>query len=381
IELFADAHIRSVDMPKSKIDLDVEKPEHTVESFTVEVGKTPLSQLFNILEKNPVWQFKAKDIVAVAHRIVHGGEQTKSQRLTPQLIEDIESLSALAPLHNPASIAGINAAMAQVDKNIPHFAVFDTAFHHNLPAKASTYGIPANLAEKFLIKRYGFHGIAHQSLWKIYENLRKQKNDKDRKVITLQLGNGCSMAAISEGRSLDTTMGFTPGEGLLMGTRAGDLDTGVVGFLCKHTGESVDQINRMLNSESGLLGVSGVASDMKTLSSHMDQPRVQLAVDLFCYRIIKYIGSYAAVLGGVDALIFSGGIGENSPYIRKEIAKKMSWIGLKIDEELNERVSNLQPAEVHKISVADSSFEVYVIGSNENAFIAQEVVNMFEAEA
>lgn len=373
LELFADAHIRSVDKPRAKIDLAIEEPKHTVNSFSVEVEQTPLSQLFKVLEGNPDWHFKAKDIVAVGHRVVHGGVQTKSQRLTPQLIAEIESLSILAPLHNPASVAGIKAAMAAVGRDIPHFAVFDTAFHHTMPAEASTYGIPADLAVRYFIRRYGFHGIAHQSMWNIYERI-----GKGRKVITLQLGNGCSMAAICEGRSLDTTMGFTPGEGLLMGTRAGDLDTGVVDYLCKQTGKSVEEINRILNTESGLLGVSGVSSDMKTLCAQKDQPKVRLALELFCYRIVKYIGAYIAVLGGVDAIIFSGGIGENSSYVRSEVAKKMAWYGLWINAELNAKVADLQPAEVHNISDAASTVEVYVIGSDENAFIAREVVKQIK---
>lgn len=374
--LAANAHAKNIGTDQGQIDLEVQGAAPLKSEFFAAKDNLPIPKIFEAWAAEPLLKFMPEQIAAVGHRIVHGGENTQSQRLTPGLIAEIEQLSSLAPLHNPPSIAGLKAVMAAVGKSVPHFAVFDTAFHRTLPPKASTYGIPSELAEKFSIKRYGFHGIAHQSLWQLYEGIAKSSNSK--KAITLQLGSGCSMAAIFDGRSRDTTMGFTPGEGLLMATRAGDLDSGVVAYLCAKMEKSAQDILHLLNSDSGLLGVSSASSEMKALCRLIDQPRAQLAIELFCYRIIKYIAAYTAVLEGLDALIFSGGIGENAASVRGKIIQGMQWSGYQIDERLNAEAVGLQPGEIKKISTLSSSVEIYVAGSNENAFIANEVLGMVQ---
>lgn len=251
------------------------------------------------------------EIAAIGHRFVHGGDKYRTSVLiNPSIRNDLEQLVALAPLHNPACLEGIKACENYFGEKMPQVVCFDTSFHRNMPLFASQYALPYDLALKYGIKRYGFHGIAHAFLWQAYE---LQTEKKDSKVITIHLGNGCSMAAIKAGVSLDTTMGFTPDEGLVMATRAGDLDPAIVEFLCVHENKTPSEVTHLLNHSSGLLGVSGVSSDMKRVLGAVNKDkRAALAVDIFCYRIVKYLGAYLAILGGAEAIIFSGGIGENS---------------------------------------------------------------------
>jgi acetate kinase len=340
--------------------------------------KCPLEPLLEVAKNSGAFPIDYKSLVAVGHRIVHGGERVRSEKVTPELLKGLTELSPLAPLHNPFGIEAIKIAMSIFNGDIPHVAVFDTAFHSTMPLKAKTYGIPFELAERYHIRRYGFHGIAHHSLWKTYKNeLSIESRKSHQKVISLQLGAGCSLAAIKDGVSLDTTMGFTPGEGVLMATRAGDVDSEVIPFLCSHEKKSAEEIVVLLNQESGLLGVSGASSDMRTLISAYDKDsRASLAVDLFVYRVIKAIGSYTAILGGVDALLFSGGIGENSEFIRREVCKGLAWYGCAIDDAANKKAKNLKPSEVHVVSRESSAIKIMVIGGNENEFIAHEVIDI-----
>jgi acetate kinase len=316
-------------------------------------------------------------IDAVGHRVVHGGEHfQQSIRIDANVLAEIDSLSELAPLHNPACLAGIRGAQAALGTDVPMVAVFDTAFHHTLPACASTYAIPQALAARHGIRRYGFHGIAHASLASAYASFTGQRLQAVR-LITLQLGNGCSATAIHQGRSIDTSMGFTPLEGLVMGTRSGDLDPAVVSYLARHEPMAVEEIERLLLEDSGLRGVSGVSHDMRVLLNAAEQEQnaqAALAIELFCYRARKYIGAYLAVLGGADAIIFGGGIGERAPSIRARICAGMTWCGLRLDPELNTAAVGLAAGNAARISQDDASLAAYVAAADEEIWIARETV-------
>jgi acetate kinase len=302
----------------------------------------------------------------IGHRFVHGGSRyVASTLINSSVIADLERLSDLAPLHNEACLLGIKECSI-LWPAIPQVAVFDTAFHHSLPPVAANYAI----RDEHQIRRYGFHGISNAFLWSTYVQNVKEKG----KIITLHLGNGCSITAIKDGVSMDTSMGFSPSEGLVMATRAGDIDATVVEFLCNHAKKTPGEVMEQLNFESGLLGVSGISSDMEVLLPlYAENEKVRLAIDLFCYRIVKYLGAYMTVLEGADAIIFSGGIGENSATIRNRIISKMGWYGIKIDEDENEQAVGLPFGAVHKISELTSRVACHVIASDENAFIAKEV--------
>src|SRR6266576_1194393 len=275
-------------------------------------------------------------IDAVGHRVVHGGDLfTAAVAIDDDVLARIESLDDLAPLHNPAAVSGIHAARKIFGAAAPTAAVFDTAFHHTIPEIAGTYAIPYDLAKKHAIRRYGFHGMAHQYSLLRYGELSGMPLEQI-KIVTLHLGNGSSACAIRGGRSVDTSMGFTPLEGLVMGTRSGDLDPALVSYLARKEKVDAAEIERWLNHRSGLLGLSGRSNDMRELLSvYETDARVRLAVDVFCHRARKYLGAYLAVLGGADAVVFSGGIGENAPAVREKICTGMDWCGLSLDQEKN----------------------------------------------
>lgn len=265
------------------------------------------------------------EVVGVGHRVVHGGEEFHTSTLiNDKVLGSIRRFSELAPLHNPPSLEGIAGCM-KIFKDVPQVAVFDTAFHHSLPEYAFCYGIPYEYYEKYGIRKYGFHGTSHRYVSEKAAEVLNRSFD-ELKLITVHLGNGCSMAAVDNGKSIDTSMGFTPLEGLLMGTRSGDIDPAVVTFLMQREGLDVEEVNGLLNKKSGLLGVSGVSNDMRDILGAIKEGNKQakLAYDIFVYRIKKYIGSYAAVLGRVDAVIFTAGIGENVPSIKDEIKSDLS---------------------------------------------------------
>lgn len=265
-----------------------------------------------------------KDVMGVGHRVVHGGEEfNQSTLINKSVLKSIEKFSALAPLHNPPSLEGIKSCM-KIFKDVPQIAVFDTAFHQSMPQSAFVYGIPYDLYKKYGIRRYGFHGTSHRYVSEKAAEILGRPVDK-LNLITVHLGNGCSIAAVSKGKSVDTSMGFTPLEGLVMGTRSGDIDPAIVTFLIERKGLNAGQVDGLLNKQSGLLGISGVSNDMRDLLKAVESgnEKAKLAYDVFVYRIKKYIGSYSAVLGKVDAIIFTAGIGENVPEIRKSIEKQL----------------------------------------------------------
>ncbi len=320
-------------------------------------------------------------IEVVGHRIVHGGEAfTQAVRINDDVLQQIEQMNDLAPLHNASGVTGIRMLQHVLGDAPPMVAVFDTSFHATLPEQARNYALPWELVLKTGIRRYGFHGIAHASLAEGYAKFTEQPLQQVR-LITLQLGNGCSMAAIAQGQSVETSMGFTPLEGLVMGTRAGNVDPAVVGYLMKHHAMSFGEIEQLLNEQSGLLGVSGRSSDMQVLLESVTKEqdrRAQLAIDMFCYRIRQYLGGYLAVLHGANAVVFGGGIGENSPEIRSKVCAGMAWCGLHLNSVRNEQAINVRPGDGAKISSDDSAIAAYVVGTAEGTLIAREAVRCLE---
>ena len=310
--------------------------------------------------------------LAVGHRVVHGGSRfTEATLIEDQVLEAIEAVSELAPLHNEPALRAIYAAKEALGPEVPMVAVFDTAFHSTLPEKASHYAIPGDLAAKHGIRRYGFHGIAHRYMTERYSAITSTPLE-GAKLITLQLGNGCSAAAVAGGRSVDTSMGFTPLEGLMMGTRTGDLDPTVPGFLAHREGVGIDEVEAWLNTRSGLLGVSGRSRDMRDLlqAERQGDARAGLALEMFCYRVRKYIGAYLAVIGGADAIVFGGGIGENAAEIRSRICAGMEWCGFRLDESRNSKAVGSEAC----ISAGDATVHAYVIPVDEGLMIARDTV-------
>jgi len=321
-------------------------------------------------------------IEAVGHRVVHGGDQYVESTLIAEQVEaGIDALAELAPLHNPSCLAGIRGARAAFGTTLPMVAVFDTAFHQTMPAVARQYALPFELAERHRIRRYGFHGIAHASLANGYAAHTGNPLDQVR-LITLQLGNGCSVAAIAQGRSVETSMGFTPLEGLVMGTRSGDVDASIVNFLSEREKVEPAEVERWLNERSGLLGLSGRSNDMRELLRVAEQEqdkRAEFAIDLFCYRVRKYLGAYLAVLDGADAVVFGGGIGENALEIRERICRNMKWCGLELNRDLNRATVGLAPGHAAKISTDGSRLAAYVVAADEESWIARETVRCVRA--
>jgi acetate kinase len=320
------------------------------------------------------------DIHAVGHRVVHGGERfQRSVRIDAEVLEGIEECIELAPLHNPANLKGIRAARAILGEGLPDVAVFDTSFHATLPEVSYLYGIPYQYYRRFKLRRYGFHGTSHRYVAYRYRKLRGIPREQVN-IVTLHLGNGCSACAIRGGRSFDTSMGFTPLEGLLMGTRSGDLDPSVIEFLSEKEGISLQEVTAMLNRQSGLLGVSGLTGDMRDLlaeeAEHEDR-RASLAIDLFCYRARKCIGSYLAAMGGAEAIVFAGGIGENAPEVRARICAGLEWMGLEIDSRLN---AELVGGKSGAISREGSRLAAWVIPTDEELLIARDTVRVVQAK-
>ena len=314
------------------------------------------------------------DIQAVGHRVVHGGERFKqSVLITDEVIRAVEDCIDLAPLHNPANLAGISAVRKLFGEGLPQVAVFDTAFHQTLPDHAFLYALPYQFYRRYRLRRYGFHGVSHRYVAYRYRNIRQIAREATN-IITLHLGNGCSATAISGGSSIDTSMGLTPLEGLAMGTRSGDLDPAIVEFVAAKEGLSTREIETLMNKQSGLLGISGLTSDMRELLAEAHEEndrRAMLAIEIFCYRARKYIGAYLAAMNGADAIVFTGGIGENSWEVRARICDGLQWIGIELDEELNRQHSGGREGLISKEA---SRVAVYVIPTDEELLIARDTV-------
>jgi acetate kinase len=314
------------------------------------------------------------DIDAVGHRVVHGGEHfTRSVLITEEVLRGIEDCIELAPLHNPANIKGINAVRDVLGARVPQVAVFDTAFHQTLPEHAYLYALPYQFYRRHRVRRYGFHGTSHRYVAYRYRQIKNIPREEVN-LVTLHLGNGCSAAAIHAGDCVDTSMGLTPLEGLVMGTRSGDLDPAIIDFVAGKEGLSAGEIETLLNTQSGLIGLSGLTNDMRELldeAHEHDDRRAKLAIDIFCYRARKYVGSYLAAMNGADAIVFAGGIGENSPEVRAKICEGLSWVGLDLDSDLNNQMKGRREGAITK---AGSRLAAYVIPTNEELLIARDTV-------
>ena len=345
---------------KRKVMHDI--PEHT----------EGVKFIFSLLVDPEIGVIKdLKEIDAVGHRTVHGGEKfNKSVRLTEEVLKVYEECNDLAPLHNPANLKGIRAVQ-ELMPEMPQVGVFDTAFHQTMPKEAFMYALPYELYEKYGIRRYGFHGTSHRYVsQRVCEFLGVKAEGK--KIITCHIGNGASIAAVKDGKCVDTSMGLTPLEGLIMGTRSGDVDGGALTFIEKKLGLDADGLSDLLNKKSGMLGITGVSSDMREIEKAFEEgnERAKLAFDMYFYRIRKYIGAYAAAMDGCDIIVFTAGVGENQPSLREEVCKKLTYLGVEIDVEKNK---NLRGKEAI-ISTPESKVAVCVIPTDEELMIASDTM-------
>ena len=346
---------------KDKIVIEAAMPDHTAAvSMVLEALTKPGTGVVASLS----------EIGAVGHRVVHGGEKFSSSTvITDEVLKQIEECNDLAPLHNPANLIGINAC-AKLMPGVPMVAVFDTAFHQTMPKKAFIYGLPYAYYEKYGVRRYGFHGTSHSFVSKRCAELCG-KAPEDLKIIVCHLGNGSSVSAVMNGKSVDTSMGLTPLEGLIMGTRSGDIDPAIVEFIAHKEGLTLEEVLTVLNKKSGVEGISGISSDFRDLENAADEgnERAILAQDAFAYRVAKYVGAYAAAMNGVDAIAFTAGVGENDGVIREKVCSYLGYLGLTLDKEANKgRGKEIQ------LSTPDSTLKAFLIPTNEELAIARETV-------
>ena len=355
--------LKLTDANGEKVIIEKEIPEHT----------KGVKFIFEILTSDKYGVIKSlNEIDAVGHRMVHGGEKfNKSVLLTPEVLEAFAACNDLAPLHNPANLKGVNA-VSELLPNIPQVGVFDTAFHQTMPDYAYLYAIPYELYQKYGVRRYGFHGTSHRFVsGEIFKYLNMPVEGS--KVITCHIGNGGSITAVKDGKSVDTTMGLTPLEGIMMGTRSGDIDGGAVTFLMEKEGLDSTGMSNLLNKKSGLLGISGVSSDMREVTASMEagNERAALAKKMYAYRIKKYIGAFAAAMGGVDVIIFTGGVGENRHEVREAVCENMEFLGIKLDKEQNAKIMFGKDG---IISTPDSKVKVVVLPTDEELMIASDTM-------
>lgn len=315
-------------------------------------------------------------IDAVGHRVVHGGEQfTRSVLLNDRVLRELEDTIELAPLHNPHNLKGIHAVREVLGHDVPQAAVFDTAFHHTLPEHAYLYAIPYSLYRRYRFRRYGFHGTSHRYVAYRYRKLNTLTREQTR-LVTLHLGNGCSACAISSGDSIDTSMGMTPLEGLVMGTRSGDVDPALVDVIAAKEGWTLTEVESLLNKQSGLLGLSGLTHDMRELLAEArenNDRRARLAIDIYCYRIRKYIGAYLAALNGADAVVFTGGVGENATEIRAHVLGGLQWLGIELDADRN---ASIVGGAEGRITTDGSRLQAWVIPTDEELLIARDTARL-----
>ncbi|MDI6618448.1 MAG: acetate kinase [Clostridiales bacterium] len=350
---------------KEKVEIDMFIPDH----------KTGIKMVLDeLVDKKHGVIDSMSEISAVGHRVLHGGDKyTESVLITPDVMNAVKVCAALAPLHNPASITGINACKALMP-DTPMTIVFDTAFHQTMPDYAYMYALPYELYEKYAIRRYGFHGTSHRYVSHEAAKMLNRPYDK-LKTITCHLGNGSSVAAVLNGKCVDTSMGLTPLEGLVMGTRCGDVDPAIIPYLVINLGISIEEVNKIIYKKSGFIGLSGISSDSRDLEAAAEKgnKRALLTLNVFYYGVKKYIGAYAAAMNGFDCLVFTAGIGENSPRAREHICENMDYLGIKIDKEKN-RIRG----KAVDISSADSKVKVLVIPTNEELLIARDTKEIVE---
>ncbi len=330
--------------------------------------------IFSLLTDPEIGVIKdLSEINAVGHRMVHGGEKfNKSVVLTDEVLRAFEECNDLAPLHNPANLKGVNA-VKELMPGLPQVGVFDTAFHQTMPAKAYMYAIPYELYQQYGVRRYGFHGTSHRYVSARVCEILGVKPEEQR-IITCHIGNGGSVAAVDKGKCIDTSMGLTPLEGLMMGTRSGDIDGGAISFIQKKQNLDADGISNLLNKKSGLLGITGISSDMREIdaAAKNNDERAVLALDMYFYRIKKYVGAYAAAMGGVDTIVFTAGVGENQANMREEVCRNMEWMGVKLDVEKNAGIHGEEAI----ISTPDSKVKVVVVPTDEELMIATDTMEL-----
>lgn len=348
---------------KYTVDISAEIPDHSV---GIQMALDALTnEEYGVIDS-------MDEIDAVGHRVVHGGERfTDSVLISDDVLNGIEACAEIAPLHNPPNLYGIKACM-RLMYNTPQVAVFDTAFHQTMPKVAYLYGLPYEMYVKYGLRRYGFHGTSHKYVAQQAAEMMGE-HMSDLRFITCHLGNGASIAAIKYGKSIDTSMGYTPLEGLVMGTRSGEIDPAIIPFLMEKENMNAQQIDDYLNRRSGILGISGLSSDFRDLESAANRgdERSQLAIDIFAYKVKKYIGGYVAAMGGVDAIIFTAGLGENSPFMRDKICNGLEYLGTRIDPELNK----LRGKQM-EISIKRARVKIFVIPTNEELVIARDTLNI-----
>ena len=351
---------------KGKFEVEVDMGDH----------EQAMDHVFALLTDSERGAVKSVDeIAAVGHRVVHGGEKFVQPILVnDEIIDEIDKMSVLAPLHNPPNLKGIRACK-RLMPNVPQVAVFDTAFHATMPDYAYIYALPYKYYTDYGVRRYGFHGTSHQYVTRQAQKMLEAQgfDPASTKIITCHLGNGCSMAAVVGGKVVDTSMGLTPAEGLVMGTRSGDLDPAILLYLARELGASPDDIDDLINKKSGLLGITGITSDMRDVEDAAadGDKKANLALSIFCYRIKKYIGAYAAAMGGLDAIVFTGGIGENSNTVRARVCEKLEFLGLELDLEKNASLKG--PADISK---AASRARILLVPTNEERAIARETAQV-----
>ena len=356
--------VKMPDGTKKKVMHDI--PEHT----------EGVKFIFSLLTDPEIGVIKSLDeIDAVGHRMVHGGEKfNKSVVLNDEVLKTFEACIDLAPLHNPANLKGVKA-VSELMPGLPQVGVFDTAFHQTMPAHSYLYAIPYDLYEKYGVRRYGFHGTSHSYVsQRVCEFLGVDYNTK--RIITCHIGNGGSVAAVENGKCVDTSMGLTPLEGLMMGTRSGDIDGGAITFLEKKLGLDADGMSNLLNKKSGVLGITGISSDMREIDDAIaaGNERAKLALDMYNYRIKKYVGAYAAAMGGCDIIVFTAGVGENQSEMREAVCENMEYMGVKIDKEKNKGIRGVEAV----ISAPDSKVTVCVIPTDEELMIATDTMNLLK---
>ena len=363
-----DGHFKHTTGDGRVYETDVVMNNHT-EAF-VQIKNALISEEYGVIKN-------LDEVSAIGHRIVQGGALfSESVLVNEDVIKGIESLIPLAPLHNAAHVQGIRACLDVFGTEVPEVVVFDTAFHSTMPPKAFTYPVPYEYYEKYAVRRYGFHGTSHRYVSNRCAELMG-KDIKDLKIITCHLGNGSSITAIKDGKVIDTSMGLTPLDGIMMGTRTGSLDPSVVTFIAEKEGFTPSEMDTLLNKKSGFLGISGVSSDDRdvTAAAESGNARAQLAIDILEYQILKYIGSYTAALGGVDAIVFTAGIGENQCSHRINVCNNLSYMGVKVDADLNAKA--IRGVE-GKISTPDSTVDVFVIPTNEELVIARDTMALVQ---
>ncbi len=366
----AEGGVEKVGLPGSFLKFKLADGNKKVLEMPIPDQRKAVNDILNILTDPTYGCIKSYDeIDAVGHRVVHGGEKfNKSVKIDNEVIEKIKECYDIAPLHNPVNMAGIEA-ITELMPGKEQVAVFDTAFHQTMPKEAYMYAIPYDLYEKYGIRRYGFHGTSHRYVSRRVCEFLNVPYDKQR-IITCHIGNGGSITAIKDGKSVDTSMGLTPVEGLMMGTRVGDIDPGALTFIMDKEHLSTKQLSDLINKKSGVLGISGISSDMRDIDNAIAEgnERAKLALDMYIYRIIKYIGAYAAVLNGVDIIVFTGGVGENQQPLRKAVCDHLTYLGVKIDDEINAK----SRGEEKLLSTPDSKVKVAVIPTDEELLIARD---------